>query len=135
MNGRSPIPRGPAAWTPIDDEDVAAAVDATWDGEEERAAARAALARYGSRAHERETARVRLALVKLCAGSLERLATFVEAARRDYRDVLMWAEYPEEGASLWTAAPAPSDAQRLARVRERDRAQYEEWRRRKRRPG
>jgi hypothetical protein len=54
----------------------------------------------------------------------------VAAARRDYRDVLMWAEYPEEGRTLWAARPNLSDEERarLDEIRARDRRHYEKWR-------
>ncbi len=39
-----------------------------------------------------EQARVRLAVLKLSEGHLDELKRMVEAARLDYRDVLMWAE-------------------------------------------
>ncbi len=50
----------------------------------------------GLRPHERERERVQLAILKLSEGSEEKLRQNVEVAKRDYRDVLFWAEYPEE---------------------------------------
>src|SRR5580704_10566863 len=38
--------------------------------------------------------RVQLAALKLAKGSMEKLGPLVESARRDYRNVLLWAEYP-----------------------------------------
>src|SRR5262249_52152388 len=49
----------------------------------------ALLAEYGREAH-----RVHLALLKLSAGDVDALQSNLEAAKRDYRDVLAWAEYP-----------------------------------------
>jgi len=53
------------------------------------------LAGYGQRDHHREIERVRVAVLKLSKGALERLRYFVDAADKDYRDVLWWAEEPE----------------------------------------
>jgi hypothetical protein len=51
---------------------------------------------YGVESYERERERVQLAILKLSAGNEEKLREFVAVAKRDYRDVLFWAEYPEE---------------------------------------
>ena len=51
---------------------------------------------YGVESHERERERVQLAILKLGEGNEEKLREFVAVAKRDYRDVLFWAEYPEE---------------------------------------
>ena len=50
----------------------------------------------GLRPHERERERVQLAILKLSEGNEERLRQYVGVAKRDYRDVLFWAEYSEE---------------------------------------
>jgi hypothetical protein len=46
--------------------------------------------------HERERERVQLDIVKLSAGSEAKVREYVVVAKRDYRDVLFWAEYPED---------------------------------------
>ena len=51
---------------------------------------------YGVKPYERERERVQLAILKLSAGSEEKLREFVSVAKRDYRDVLFWAENPDE---------------------------------------
>src|SRR5947208_1524160 len=51
---------------------------------------------YGVESYERERERVQLAILKLSEGNEEKLREFVAIAKRDYRDVLFWAEYPEE---------------------------------------
>src|SRR5229473_3137111 len=51
---------------------------------------------YGVESYERERERVQLAMLKLSGGSEEKLREFLAVAKRDYRDVLFWAEYPEE---------------------------------------
>jgi hypothetical protein len=60
---------------------------------------------------------------------MERLREMTSAAKRDYRDVLMWAEYPQESRALWSLKRELSDDERekLTRLRERDREQYEQW--------
>ena len=61
---------------------------------EHSAEAIALLLTYGSEQHEREADRVRRAVVQLADGDLGRLRYFTAVAKQDYRDVLMWAEYP-----------------------------------------
>ena len=51
---------------------------------------------YGVESYERERERVQLAILKLSDGNEEKLREFVAVAKRDYRDVLFWAENPEE---------------------------------------
>lgn len=51
---------------------------------------------YGVESYERERERVQLAILKLSEGNEEKLREFFAVAKRDYRDVLFWAEYPEE---------------------------------------
>src|SRR5437899_13025247 len=51
---------------------------------------------YGGESYERERERVQLAILKLSEGNEEKLREFVAVAKRDYRDVLFWAENPEE---------------------------------------
>ena len=81
------------------------------------------LAQYGTQVHEREDIRVRVAALKLSGGSLDRLRELVATAKRDYRDVLAWAEYPEELRSPTWRMPAADQA----RIRAADRAQYIAW--------
>jgi hypothetical protein len=47
-----------------------------------------------------EPERVKLALLALAKGDLVNLEKLVTAALVDYRDVLYWAEYPEESKSM-----------------------------------
>ena len=51
---------------------------------------------YGVEPYEQERERVQLAILKLSGGSEEKLREFLAVAKRDYRDVLFWAENPEE---------------------------------------
>lgn len=61
-----------------------------------REAAIRELERYGDGPHEKEPLRVRLAIIRLSRGSIDEVRQLVDAAKQDYRDVLMWAE--EAGA-------------------------------------
>jgi len=51
---------------------------------------------YGVEPYERERERVQVAILKLSTGSEAKVREYVAVAKRDYRDVLFWAEYPEE---------------------------------------
>jgi hypothetical protein len=75
--------------------DVLASVRAIFPGSDS-ASIVARLDRYGVASHERERERVQLAVLKLCNGSEDKLREYVDVAKRDHRDVLFWAEYPEE---------------------------------------
>ena len=67
--------------------------------------------------------RVLLAVLKLSEGNLEKLHFYLEAAKSDWRDVLAWAEYPEEMANdTWKM-----NAEKATKIRERDRKQYLDW--------
>ena len=51
---------------------------------------------YGVGSYERERERVQLAILKLSEGNEGKLREFVAVAKRDYRDVLFWADNPED---------------------------------------
>jgi hypothetical protein len=51
---------------------------------------------YGVEPYERERERVQLAILNLSLGDEEKLRENIAVAKQDYRDVLLWAEYPEE---------------------------------------
>jgi hypothetical protein len=113
----------------VKSDDVARKLEGIWPDSSERDRVRAELERYGREPHEREVSRVRLAILRLCEGASVKVAELVTAAKRDYRDVLMWAEYPSEGRAVWAVRPKLTDEerQRLERIREEDRQQYAEW--------
>ena len=75
--------------------EVLAAVEKAFSGEA-RTHVLETLDNYGVEFYERERERVQLAILKLSEGHEEKLREFVAVAKRDYRDVLLWAEYPEE---------------------------------------
>lgn len=111
--------------------EVASRIDETWPDEAARERIRRALFTYGEDPGEREPERVRLAILKLADGREDSIARFVRDAKRDYRDVLMWAEYPREGAALWSLRKnlSPEEEARLAELRRADRQEMENWRR------
>ena len=76
-------------------DEVIAAIQATFP-ESSRARVLELLDRYGVESYERERERVQLAILKLSGGTEEKLREFLAVAKRDYRDVLFWAENPEE---------------------------------------
>lgn len=51
------------------------------------------LGEYGGGKFQREAERVQIDILKLCKGKIEKVADLVEHAKRDYRDVITWAEY------------------------------------------
>jgi hypothetical protein len=51
---------------------------------------------YGTEDYEREQERVLLAVLNLSKGCKEAIWDYLDRAKRDYRDVLFWSEYPEE---------------------------------------
>lgn len=72
-----------------------------------------------------EPARVQLAILKLSNGDSEKLHDYIQAARLDYRDVLAWAEYPEQmrsGKSRYN-----TDLDVYEAILKADREQYEAW--------
>ena len=109
--------------------EIARKVDAMWNDPAERERVLAALQEYGQETYEREVERVRLAILKLCDARADRVVELVGAAKRDYRDVLMWAEYPGEGQALWALRSDLSKEERLRleEVRRQDRQQYLDW--------
>jgi hypothetical protein len=84
-----------------------------------------ALDEYGAARWAREGFRVKVATLKLANGNLGDLQRHVEAAKRDYRDVLVAAEYPEywRGTSS-VANPATIDREEAI---DRDWEQYQSW--------
>ena len=78
---------------------------------------------YGSEQHESDVERVYLAVLKLCdeQGAADPSA-HVEKAKRDPRDVIAWAETPNQIAFGPTDDPAASED-----LRKQDEEQYEAW--------
>jgi hypothetical protein len=77
---------------------------------------------YGSHAHERESGRVRLAILKLAGAELRSVEMYTGYAREDYRNILAWAEYPRQ-AREWVMP----DADEKQKMIEADLSEYENW--------
>jgi hypothetical protein len=75
---------------------------------------------------EENIERVQLAVLKLSEGRQERLRELVAMARKDYRDVLAYAEYPEEMRIGFLGVKGLSP-QEVEDLRRRDREQYLRW--------
>jgi hypothetical protein len=69
--------------------------------------------------------RVQLAALKLANGHMESLRRYIDAAKQDYRDVLVPAEYPK----YWKVSTRGRGLSKHARhqVFESDRKRYENW--------
>jgi len=83
------------------------------------------LAEYGNEEWHREVDRVRVAILKLAAGSVDGLLSAIETANRDYRDVLAVAEYPQYLRNVNPSESVSSDE--MQRIVESDWKQYSEW--------
>ena len=78
---------------------------------------------YGREDHEGEPARVQLAILKLCdEDGRDDPSSYVAAAKADYRDVLAWAEYPNQMRQSGNL-----DDEERERLKSLDEAQYEQW--------
>ncbi len=53
---------------------------------------------YGTEPYEKERRRVQLAILRLSKGDLNKLLQLIDYAKRDYRDILCWADCPPVGA-------------------------------------
>ncbi len=85
----------------------------------------AMLEKYGREPWHREPHRVHVAALKLAAGNIERLRQEIEGARRDYRDVLAYAEYP--GYFRRVPAHGRLPAEEEQRIIDADWKQYQDW--------
>lgn len=81
---------------------------------------------YGIKSYEGGRDRVQLAILKLCERKLERLSELVGMANKDYRDVLAYAEYPEEMKLGFVSVSELKEDETTA-LRKRDRDQYLKW--------
>jgi hypothetical protein len=72
---------------------------------------------------DRESHRVRLAVLKLAAGNTDQVRRLVECAKRDYRDVISWAEYPAY-AETAPRSLTETDAEQIIAA---DWSQYQQW--------
>lgn len=54
------------------------------------------LGSYGIESYQKEHERVLMDILKLAKGDIKQVKELVERAKKDYRDIIFWAEYPEE---------------------------------------
>ncbi len=80
------------------------------------------LSDYGTEASELEPDRVRLAILKLAGADIACLKETTTSAKRDHRDVLAWAEYPNQ-----TIARSLPDGPRKKKMIQMDLEQYKAW--------
>jgi hypothetical protein len=80
---------------------------------------------YGTEEWQREIDRVRLAALKMAAGSIDGLHSAIETAKIDYRDVLAIAEYPEYLRSVGLSDDISGEEKQ--RIIDADWKQYNEW--------
>ena len=85
----------------------------------------ALLGEYGTEDWHREPHRVRLAVLKLAAGDIAEARREIETAKRDYRDVLVCAEYPGYFKSVSVSTDLPPDE--VQRIIKADWEQYQGW--------
>lgn len=77
---------------------------------------------YGDQSFHAEPERVRLAALKLAAGDIDALRRAISAAQIDYRDILAWAESPNE-MGRFSRKNTLSRKQAL----DEDKRQWQEW--------
>ena len=85
----------------------------------------AMLNEYGRDVSQLEPFRVRLAVLKLAAGNIERLRYEIEGAKCDYRDVLGPAEYPGYCKRVRRSGDLPPNEEQ--RIIDSDWSQYQDW--------
>ncbi len=86
------------------------------------------LRQYGVEKWHRECVRVHLAVLKLSNRQLNELKVVIDVAKRDYRDVLGPAEYPEYGKVGFRARDLSKRERQ--QIVDADWKQYEKWFRR-----
>ncbi len=84
------------------------------------------LEEYGSETWHRESWRVKVAVLKLANGNLHALRIAMDVAKRDFRDVLIAAEYPEYGRQTSLSSQTLEGTEK-EQVIERDWEQYKAW--------
>lgn len=89
-----PTPPEAAKSEPVTRDDVKAMAEAMFPNEAPGVIT-SILDEYGTEGHELERDRVQRAVLVLSVGDIDKLLHNVNVAKQDYRDVLMWAEYPE----------------------------------------
>ncbi len=81
---------------------------------------------YGIGQWETEKERVQLGILKLSEGSLEKLLHYVQTAKQDPRDVMAFAEYPNE-MSVSAAEISAMPLRQAKALRKKDSDQLAAW--------
>ncbi len=79
---------------------------------------------YGTESSERESIRVRLAILKLVGTNpiISEIQKYTKIAKEDYRDILSWAEYPRQ-SKHWSL-PEGLKKEKMVHA---DKQEYESW--------
>jgi hypothetical protein len=93
-------------------------------GEPQLSQVMAVIEECGTQEWNRDCARVRLAILKLANGNLERLLDATKVAINDYRDVLSAAEYPGYAREIGFSEAAEKSTQAVI---DDDWRQYRHW--------
>ena len=81
------------------------------------------LEEYGTESYEKEKYRVYLAILKLCDEEKSQdPSRYVKVAKQDYRDVLSWAEYPNQ-----IKFGPTKDSEKSSELIKKDKQQYQAW--------
>ena len=80
---------------------------------------------YGTEEWHRSVNRVHIAALKLADGDLQALRREIDAAKRDYRDVLAYAEYPEYMQKVSPSCKIAEEERE--RIIHSDWMQYQNW--------
>ena len=64
--------------------------------EEDQKEVETILSSYGEEAHPKGQERVLLDILRLAGGDKKQVQELIDRAKRDYRDIIFWAEYPSE---------------------------------------
>lgn len=106
---------------PTDEEILTRKIKSLYPNEDERVWH--VLSEYGREACEGDSNRVKLAILKLSGASIAKIKEYVQEAKKDCRDVLAWAEYPEQvRADTWKLSPEENRKMQI-----RDLEQYRAW--------
>ena len=64
--------------------------------QEEHSSLIALFSSYGSEPYQKEQERVLLCILSLAKGDVRQVEDFLCHAKKDYRNIIFWAEYPQE---------------------------------------
>jgi len=81
---------------------------------------------YGTESWQREQPRVRMAVLKVAQGDLDALKQAVNAAKRDFRDIVAAAEYPNYFRA-WRVTGGDVSREERQKMIAADWTQYQEW--------